>query len=531
MENTSDKSAPRIVAAIDIGTNSVRMAVAQVLPDGQMEILERMRRAVRLGQDAFLRERISQRSIQATTAILRDYRRVLDTYRVSQVRAVATSAVREAANSDSFLDRMLMATGIEVEVIEPTEEARLTVNALLHRIGEANDLNRGMSLVADIGGGGTLLTLLRDGRVSASGSYALGSIRLQEMLATSQDPADRAADLLRYQIASVVAMIKTSLALSEDRTFIAVGGDARFAASQMGKPTGVADLRAVRSKAFDRFVSRCANHTPAELARIHGMAFPDAETLVPALLGYQALLHATSAEEMLVSNVSMRDGLLLDLTQGLRADETEALLTSVLQSAAGIGEKYRYDAQHAAHVADLAVRLFDEMRPDHKLSDRERLLLRVAAILHDVGTYVGSSAHHKHSYYLVANSEVVGLRRAEMNLIALVARYHRRSPPKRTHVEYMALPREKRMVVSKLAALLRVADALDRGHAQQVRDIRMERDPNELILHVAGVRDLTLERRAMAGKADLFEDVYGLKVRLEEADAEPAELTRMTPGP
>ena len=125
MENTSDKSAPRIVAAIDIGTNSVRMAVAQVLPDGQMEILERMRRAVRLGQDAFLRERISQRSIQATTAILRDYRRVLDTYRVSQVRAVATSAVREAANSDSFLDRMLMATGIEVEVIEPTEEARL----------------------------------------------------------------------------------------------------------------------------------------------------------------------------------------------------------------------------------------------------------------------------------------------------------------------------------------------------------------------------------------------------------------------
>jgi len=368
---------------------------------------------------------------------------------------------------------------------------------------------------------------LREGRISASGSYALGSIRLQEMLATSQEPADRAADLLRYQIGSVVATIKTSLALGEVERFIAVGGDARFAAAQIGQPTGTADLRVVQRKAFDRFVDRCASHTPAELARKHGLAFPDAETLVPALLGYQALLHATAAEEMLVSDVSMRDGLLLDLTQGLRADEAESLLNSVIQSAQGIGEKYRYDAPHALHVAELALRLFDEMQADHKLTGRDRLLLRVAAILHDVGTYVGSSAHHKHSYYLVANSEVFSLRRAEMNLIALVARYHRRSPPKRTHVEYMALPREKRMVVSKLAALLRVADALDRGHSQQVRNVRFERDPNELILHLPGIRDLTLERRAMAGKADLFEDVYGLKVRLEEADAEPTELKRL----
>jgi exopolyphosphatase/guanosine-5'-triphosphate,3'-diphosphate pyrophosphatase len=520
METSGDNRGPRIVAAIDIGSNSIRMLVAQMLPDGRMEVLERMHRAVRLGQDAFLRQRISHRTILAAIGILRDYRRVLDTYQVSQVRAVATSAVREATNADGFLDRILMATSLEVEVIEPAEEGRLTVNAVLHETNTAADLRTGTSLIADVGGGGTLLTLLRNGEISASGSYAVGSVRLQELLATSEEPAERAAELLRHQIASTVSLVKSSLPLAEVAHLICVGGDARFAASLIGKPSP-SGLTAMSRKAFDRFVRRASGHTPAELAKIHGLPFADAETLVPALLAYQALWHEVPVEEMLVSQVSMRDGLLLELTYSLKAEETQALRNSVLQSAKGIGEKYRYDANHALHVAELSAKLFEGLRSEHKLSDHELLMLRAAAILHDVGAYVATSSHHKHSAYLIANSELFGLRRTDLSTVAQVARYHRRSPPKRTHQEYMALPREKRMVVSKLAAILRVADALDRGHAQQLREIRLERDPNELIIHVAGVPDLTLERRALVGKADLFEDVYGLKVRLEEADANP----------
>jgi exopolyphosphatase/guanosine-5'-triphosphate,3'-diphosphate pyrophosphatase len=522
MERAGDKGGPRIVAAIDIGSNSIRMVVAQVLPDGRMEVLERMHRAVRLGQDAFLRQRISQRTMLAAIGILRDYRRMLDSYQVSQVRAVATSAVREAVNADGFLDRILMATSLEVEVIEPAEEGRLTVNAVLHETNAAPTLRTGTSLIADVGGGGTLLTLLRNGEISASGSYAVGSVRLQELLATSEEPADRAADLLRHQIVSTVSLVRTSLPMAEVQHLICVGGDARFAASRIGRlsPTG---LTAISRKAFDKFVRKVSGHTPAELVKVFGLPFADAETLVPALLVYQALWRSVPVEEMLVSQVSMRDGLLLDLTCSFRAEETQSLRNSVLQSAKGIGEKYRYDANHALHVAELSAGLFDALRSEHRLSDHERLLLRAAAILHDVGTYVSTSSHHKHSAYLISNSELFGLRRIDLSTVAQVARYHRRSAPKRTHPEYMALPREKRMVVSKLAAMLRVADALDRGHAQQVRDVRWERDPNELIIHVAGVPDLTLERRALASKADLFEDVYGLKVRLEEADPRPAK--------
>lgn len=528
MESPKDKTGPRIVAAIDIGTNAIRMVVAQVLPDGRMEVLERMHRAVRLGQDAFLRQRLSQRTIMAAIAILRDYRRVLDSYQAAQFRAVATSAVREAANSDAFLDRVLMATNIEVEIIEPVEESRLTVNAVVNEMNSAEELRRGSSLIADVGGGGTLLTLLRGGQISASSSYTLGSVRLQELLATSEEPAQRAADLLRHHIASNLSTIKSSLPLAEVAHLIAVGGDARFVAAQVGRPSATG-LSAVARKAFQRFLRKASAHTPAELSRIHGIPFADAETLVPALLVYDGLWQALAVDEMLVSRVSMRDGLLLDLTTTFKAEQSASLRGSILQSAKGIGEKYRYDAAHAGHVAELAARIFDVLRPEHHLADHERLLLQVAAILHDVGTYVGTSAHHKHSWYLISNSEVFGLRRSDLATVAQVARYHRRSPPKRTHTEYMSLPREKRMVVSKLAAILRVADALDRGHAQQVRDLRLERDPNELIISVAGVPDLTLERRALAGKADLFEDVYGLKVRLEEADAGPAPSAGAAP--
>jgi len=522
-EDTSAKAEPRIVAAIDIGSNLMRTVVAQVLPNGQIEILDRMRRAVRLGQDSFVRERLSERTMLAAIAVLRDYRRVLDSYHVSQIRAVATSAVREATNSDSFLDRVLMATNLEIEVIEPTEECRLTVNAVLHELSPAADIRNATTLIADVGGGSTLLTLLRGGQISASGSYAMGSIRMQELLGTNLESPQRAADLLRHQIASGVATLRHSMALAEARHVIAVGGDARFAAGKIGKPLENTPLHAISRSAFDNFVERCASHSPAEVARIHNLPFADAETLVPALLTYQALLHSTKAEQLLVSEASMRDGLLLELANALRADETETLRASVLEAARGIGSRYHYDPMHAAHVAELATRLFDFLKPDHKLNDRDRLFLQVAAILHDIGSYVGSSSHHKHSFYLISNSEVFGLRRAELHTVAQIARYHRRSPPKRTHPEYMSLTREKRMIVSKLAAILRVADALDRGHAQQVRDVRLDRDTNELIISVAGVNDLSLERRALATKADLFEDVYGLKVRLEEADGHPSD--------
>lgn len=518
MAETSDKAErpAQTVAAIDIGANAIRLAVAQVLPDGRIEPLERAERAVRLGQDTFAGGRLSQKTMNAAVAILRDYRRIMDTYGVAHIRAVATSSVREASNADAFLDRIFMAARVEVEVIDPSEEIRLLVGAVRGALGPPG-VQRDKSLVADVGGGSTLLAVLQKGEIVASGSYPLGSIRLQETLATSQEPPARSAELLRHQIANLVASAGEALPIRQAKSFIAVGGDARFAAQQIAGAGAAAGTASIAVRDFDAFVARCEVHTAEELASQFHIPFASAERLVPALLAYQALREETRARTILVPDISMQDGLLLDLVRGMGGQEDPGLTATIIQSARAVGEKYHFSVEHAFHVADLAVQLFDPLQREHGLAPRDRLLLRVAAILHEVGGFVGNRAHHKHSYYLISNSEIFGLRREELQIVALVARYHRRGLPDASHPEYTMLPRDSRMVVSKLAAILRVADALDRGHAQQIRDVQTERQGDDFVIYVRGVPDLSLERRALAVKADLFEEVYGMKVRLEEA--------------
>ncbi len=223
------------VGAIDIGSNAIRMVIAQVTPDGKTEILENLQRAVRLGQDTFRRGRLTPDTMRAAVAILRDYRRLLDTYGVQRIRAVATSAVREAGNADAFLDRVLMVTGLDVTVIDTSEESRLTVSAVRQDVGKMLEGRRGDVLLAEVGGGSTLLTILHEGQIAASQSLMLGSIRLQEMLSTSTETPERSSQMLRQEIAKVIAVNREALGLARVTGFIAMGADARFAAAQVGE--------------------------------------------------------------------------------------------------------------------------------------------------------------------------------------------------------------------------------------------------------------------------------------------------------
>jgi exopolyphosphatase / guanosine-5'-triphosphate,3'-diphosphate pyrophosphatase len=534
-DQKTNPPAAQVVAAIDIGANAIRMALAEVLGDGRIEVLERLQRAARLGQDTFRRGRLGAESMHAALSVLRDFRQVVDLYKAQRIRAVATSAVREANNADTLLDRIFLGTGFHVDVIDTSEECRLTVSAVQQSLGprlapsketvpfslhENWDSPRVASpsvraLIADVGGGSTLLTLLENGEIDTSQSLRLGSIRLQEMFSTSEESPQRSADLLRQHISTALDNLQMPVALAEINTFVAVGGDARFAAREIGRPTESADLAIVQTADFDDFVDRCERCTPEELSKRHGLPFAEAETLNPALLVLQILLHAARAGQMLVSQVSMRDGLLLELAREVTGREDEDLLRGIIHSALSIAEKYHVDVNHARNVAEAAVQLFDLLQSDHGLNKRHRLLLRVAALLHEVGGYVSSRAHHKHSEYLIGNSEIFGLNRNEINMVAQVARYHRRSIPRAQHPNFMALRREDRVVVGKLAALLRVADALIRGHYRRAQEIRLDRRGDDLCITLPGSYRL-LEERALAAKGDLFEEVFGLKIRLEE---------------
>jgi len=408
-----------------------------------------------------------------------------------------------------------MATGLEVSVISVTEEGRLTVSAVREATGEKL-LGQSKALVVEVGGGSTILNLLGHGEITASQSFPTGSVRMQEVLVTTNERADQAARLIQHQATSAFSAFKSLLPLKSVQSFIAVGGDARWAAAQVGKSVRGSQLMSVSKDALSKLLDKCRFQTADELARAYQLPFTDAETITPALLVYQVLLKATRAKKMVVTDVSLRDGLLLDLMRSATGKPDETAHKEVLQSAQATAQKYRVDMRHAEQTRILATRLFDELTNEHQLAERHRLLLEVAAILHEVGAFVSSRAHHKHSYYLIANSEIIGLTQDELVLVANVARYHRRSRPKPSHPDYITLPRERRMIVNKLAALLRIADALDVSRTQQVGDFQSRIDNNGLIISVKGGGDLTLEHRSLAEKGDMFQDIYGLRVRLDE---------------
>jgi exopolyphosphatase/guanosine-5'-triphosphate,3'-diphosphate pyrophosphatase len=230
---------------------------------------------------------------------------------------------------------------------------------------------------------------------------------------------------------------------------------------------------------------------------------------VPALLVYRTLLSETTARRIVVSDATLRSGLLLDLARPRGRSSAEDFERQVLASAEALGRKYQFDRPHGLHVATLATRLFDELREEHGLSDRERLLLQVAALLHDIGIYVSLRAHHKHSQYILAASQIFGLSDEETAMVSNIARYHRRGTPQRSHLPYIALDRHDRLIVNKLAAILRVANALDAEHLQKIRDLRVVRGGATWILELEGSGDLTMEQLAVEARTDLFGETFG----------------------
>jgi exopolyphosphatase / guanosine-5'-triphosphate,3'-diphosphate pyrophosphatase len=277
----------------------------------------------------------------------------------------------------------------------------------------------------------------------------------------------------------------------------------------------------VAREAFTAFCDEIVAFDLDQILERYRLSQSEAETLVPALLAYRELLLETVSEQVTVPDASLRLGLLIDLAREGDGQGIEDLRRQVLASASAVGEKYRFDAPHARKVSEIAVRLFDQLRAEHGLSDRHRLQLEVAALLHDIGNYVNIRGHHKHTWYLLSASDIFGLSQDDMAVVANVARYHRRACPSKSHLPYMALDRDARIDVNKLSAILRVANALDADHLQKVKDVRLLAEEGDWVLEVEGAGDLTMERLASLARADYLVEVFGRKVTFRETRVRP----------
>ena len=503
----------RVAAVIDVGSTAIRMEVAELRPDGSFRVLDSLQQPVHLGKDTFTKGRILQSTLEECVKILKGFRRVMQEYGVTEaglIKAVATSAVREAANRETFLDRVYMATGINVAAIDEAEETRLTYLSVQDLLPREPGLQKGDALVIEVGGGDTELLLLRDGHVSYSNTFRLGTLRMRETLGTQHTSTQRTLATFIRHIQISVDQIKRSVPTARTPILIASSGDARFAAAHLVSDWKEVPEARLDIKAFASFAKKIAPLTQDELVRKYRITYQEAEGVGPALLAYAQLAREFGVEQILVPKSSLRQGLLQELATGGRL--TEGFIEQVVHSAIALGAKYAFDERHGRQVANLCLQFFKELQPEHMLPPRHRLLLHVAALIHEIGLYVNNRSHHKHSMYLIMNSDLFGLGHHDMLMIAMVARYHRRATPQVYHEGFAALDRDDRLAVSKMAAILRVADALDRNHMQQARDLRFAREPGQLSVWVRDVEDLTLERLALKEKGRMFDEVYGLDV-------------------
>jgi exopolyphosphatase/guanosine-5'-triphosphate,3'-diphosphate pyrophosphatase len=504
----------KTVAVIDIGSTAIRMVIAEIDPEGDWRRLDRAAKPLPLGRDVFMSGYLSRETMLGAVKILTGFLELLSGWHISprDVRVIATSAIREARNRDTFVDRVSIRTGLRINIIEGVEENHLTYLAVQHAVTNMQGpFARSSSLIIEVGGGTTEVMMLDRGKMVAAHSFRIGTVRIEQTVRPRWESGSQMEEYLRENLRGTLEIMNTELKLARIHYFVAVGGDARLAASNVGRQEAE-HYWLIDKKAFNDFLTELEELSVDQIVSKLAVTYNEAEGLVPALVIYRLFLEATSATQLIVPDVSIREGMLVSFALGTAKDVEQQLYGQVITSAMSIGRKYHSDEKHALHVRNLALSFFDQFQAEHGLDGHSRLLMEVAAILHDIGNFVRASGHHKHGQYLVANSEIFGLSRDDIRIISNVIRYHRKSMPLASHSTFISLRQEQRIVVQKIAAMLRIADGLDRSHLQRVKSVRIEVKEGDLLVHCENHGDISVEKYGMPAKAQMFEDVFGYNV-------------------
>ena len=521
------------IAAIDIGTNSVHMIVVRVRPDLSFEVVDREKVMVRLGAGGLDGKALTTDAMSAALQALSKFKRLAESHGVDVILAAATSATREARNGGEFLARIERETGIRPRVITGTEEARLIHQAAVYGV----DVGSARAVVIDVGGGSVEITLGNATAIQAARSFKIGVIRLTERFVES-DPLSRRDErkLTKYILAEIgrhcdqITTIGFDRVIGTSGTILSLGAVA--ATSARGTPP--AELRNLRvpAKLIRRLRKEIVTLGPEQRLAVPGLDPRRADLVVAGAVLLDTILRRLGAEELTLCDLALREGLVLDYIRRNRRQiaQVDKIPDVRRRSTLELAERCNYYAEHSQQVVRLALALFDQTRAVHGLTDREREWLEFAALLHDIGGLISYARHHRHSYYLIKNGDLRGFHPDEIEVMALVARYHRRGTPKRSHDEYAGLSAPLRRTVRTLASILRVAESLDRSHSQAVSGLELRDRGEDALLQVHTATDAELEVWATNRHLQPFEQLLGKPVRLEAASpAAPASPTVTTP--
>ena len=512
------------IAAIDIGTNSIHMIVVKVRPDLSFEVIDREKDMVRLGAGGLDGRSLTPTAMSAAMQTLTKFRRLAETHKVDEIIAAATSATREADNGGDFIAEVDRQTGIRIRVISGTEEARLIHLAA----GYGVDVGGNTAVVVDIGGGSVEVTLGTATQLTQGKSFKVGVIRLTERFVKSDPLSGRDERRLVKHLNKEFGAYLDQIALRGFDRVIGTSGTilslGALALSDTERPEELRNRR-VSAKALRKLRKRLTEFNIEERLAMPGFDPRRADLIVAGSVLFDTIIRRLGAEEFTLCDLALREGLVLDYIHrnSARIRKVERYPDVRRRSIVELGERCGYWSEHAQHVARLALAIFDQTRSVHGLGDRERDWLEYAALLHDVGVHISYERHHRHSYYLIKNGDLRGFDPQEIEAIALIARYHRQATPKKSHEGYGDLPGSIRRAVKALAAMVRLAEGLDRSHAQALAGIDLYPRGDDYLARLRATGDAELELWAAHRHVAPLEEMLGKPIRFEVAGADYKE--------
>jgi exopolyphosphatase / guanosine-5'-triphosphate,3'-diphosphate pyrophosphatase len=507
------------MAAIDVGTNSLHMIVAQADADGGITTLWRLKEPVGLGRISFPSRRLSNEAMERALVVLERFKQQALQRQSEKIIAVATSAIREATNGGDFIERARRKLGLVVKVVSAREEARLIYLAVRHVM----HLKDAPHLIIDIGGGSVEFIVGDRKRAEMLESRKLGAARMTATFVKS-DPMSQAeyAGLLAHYDSELIPLCKT---IEELRPVKCIGTSgtleniAAMCGSEASRNGDGPSMAVIERAPLEKLVEKLIESRAKDRAKIHGLDDQRRDQIVAGAVLVNELFRRLRLKRIHICPAALREGILLDYLSrhlpdlAIRRDVPDPRRRSVLD----LGRRCDWHRTHAEHVAGLCLRLFDELKPLHNMGNDERELIEYGALLHDIGWHIGRTGHHKHGMYLILNGDLKNFSREEVAVIAQIARYHRKSPPKKRHDSYWKLSSKSRRIVDVGSALLRLADGLDRSHSSVIQHLRCRVDDDGVRCVLTARSDAELEIWGARRKMKWFSKVFKTDISFELA--------------
>ena len=543
------------LAAIDIGSNSIKLIVVEATSPENFLVLAREKETVRLGHDTLRDHHLSPEAITRATDTIKRFALIANVLRVERVIGIATAAVREADNAAEFVQEIGKRTGVHTEVLSGAEEARLIGLAAARGCAQTFDDKQPTEkneerfhLNIDIGGGSTELSLMRNGEPFYLASVRIGAVGLTERMITSDPVNSTELQNLQDQIDATFQnpARELTLALEGARwrrltgtsgTIIAIGEALR--ATQNAKTIPIKDEAKrmtgktnetklanfvpveVQARQLDRFNALMGELDYERRRGVPGISGQRAEIIIAGGNILAGAMRALGAEELHTCDWALREGAIVDRLREMEAESRPPVPDRNdprLRGVHSLGAQFRYEQKHARHVAYLAERMFDDLTSVHGFNRQHRTLMAAAALLHDIGYSIAHEPHHKHSHYIIKHAELTGFSEGERQIIALIARYHRRALPKERHSDFAALTSEEQNIVWRLGGILRLAEAFDRSHDSRVRDVKCRDEGRAIQMRLISSETCRNELRAAAIARDMFEQAFACKVTFKAVD-------------